>query len=223
MPTRLLQKSLDSFFAGEDQVLVIKGAWGVGKTYFWDKYIETRIKNKDLKQIAYSYVSLFGKASLADIRASVFQSAKTIATKENIERKFDKELESSTSLLKLTPWVREATQKARGKAPIIGWLTNLARSTPFTDKYSGIISSLEYSLVKDYIICFDDLERKGDSMSIREFMGLADELARRKSCKVVLIFNDNSFSDEEDKREFEAYREKVVDAELDYTRHTSKI
>ena len=216
MPTYSLQRSLDSFFAGDDQVLVIKGAWGVGKTYFWDRYIEARIKKKDLKQIAYSYVSLFGKASLADIRASVFQSAKSIATQDNIQRKFDEELESSTGLLKLTPWVREATEKARGKAPFIGWLTNLARSTPFTDKYSGIIASLEYGLVKDYIICFDDLERKGAALSIREVMGLADELARRKSCKVVLIFNDNSFSDEKDKREFEAYREKVVDAELDY-------
>lgn len=216
MPTSSLQRSLDSFFAGDDQVLVIKGAWGVGKTYFWDKYIESRIKKKDLNQIAYSYVSLFGKASLADIRASVFQSAKSIATNENIERKFDEELESSASLLKLTPWVREATEKARGKAPFIGWLTNLARSTPFTDKYSGIIASLEYGLVKDYIICFDDLERKGAALSIREVMGLADELARRKSCKVVLIFNDKSFSDEKDKRDFEAYREKVVDAELDY-------
>lgn len=216
MPTYSLQPSLDSFFAGDDQVLVIKGAWGVGKTYCWDTYIETRIKNKDLKQIAYSYVSLFGKASLADIRASVFQSAKSITTNENIQHKFDEELESSTGLLKLTPWVREAKEKARGKAPLIGWLTNLARSTPFTDKYSGIIASLEYSLVKDYIICFDDLERKGSALSIREVMGLADELARRKSCKVVLIFNDNSFSDEKDKRDFEAYREKVVDAELDY-------
>ena len=196
MPTYSLQPSLDSFFAGDDQVLVIKGAWGVGKTYCWDTYIETRIKNKDLKQIAYSYVSLFGKASLADIRASVFQSAKSITTNENIQHKFDEELESSTGLLKLTPWVREAKEKARGKAPLIGWLTNLARSTPFTDKYSGIIASLEYSLVKDYIICFDDLERKGSALSIREVMGLADELARRKSCKVVLIFNDNSFSDE---------------------------
>lgn len=216
MPTYSPLRSLNSFFAGDDQVLVIKGAWGVGKTYFWDRYIESRIKKKDLKQIAYSYVSLFGKTSLADIRASVFQSAKPIATNDNIKRKFDEELESSTDLLKLTPWVREATEKVRGKAPFIGWLTSLARLTPFTDKYSGIIASLEYGLVKDYIICFDDLERKSATLSIREVMGLADELARRKSCKIVLIFNDNSFSDEKDKREFEAYREKVVDAELDY-------
>lgn len=103
MPTYSPLRSLNSFFAGDDQVLVIKGAWGVGKTYFWDRYIESRIKKKDLKQIAYSYVSLFGKTSLADIRASVFQSAKPIATNDNIKRKFDEELESSTDLLKLTP------------------------------------------------------------------------------------------------------------------------
>jgi hypothetical protein len=217
MPTYSPLRSLDSFIAGDDRVLVIKGPWGVGKTYLWNEYIQARIAKRDLPQIAYSYVSLFGKTSLADIRASIFQSAKPISADEQIDRSFDEELKSSTSLLNRTPWVREATEKARGKAPLLGWLTNLARSTPFTDKYSGIIASLEYGLVKDYIVCFDDLERKGSALSVREVMGLADELARRKNCKVVLIFNDNSFSDEKDKHDFDAYREKVVDAELDYS------
>lgn len=67
-------KTLDSFFAGKDRVIVIKGEWGVGKTYLWDSYIKNRleIEKKNLPQIAYSYVSLFGKTSLADIRASIF-------------------------------------------------------------------------------------------------------------------------------------------------------
>lgn len=210
MPTDSLQQSLDAFFAGDAHVLVIKGAWGVGKTYFWDKYIGTRIQNNDLNQCAYSYVSLFGKRSLSDIRASIFQSAKPIANNDNIQRKFDEELASSTRLQELVPW-------ARGKAAYLRWLTHLARSTPYTNKYSGIIAALEYALVNNYVICFDDLERKGATLSIREVMGLVDELAQRKSCKVVLIFNDNSFSEEKDKHEFEAYREKVVDAELNYS------
>lgn len=217
MPTYSPLRSLDSFIESNDQVLVVKGLWGVGKTYLWNEYIQSRITKRDLPQIAYSYVSLFGKTSLADIRASIFQSAKPISANEQIDRSFDEELKSSTSLLNHAPWVREATEKARGKAPLLGWLTNLARSTPFTDKYSGIIASLEYGLVKDYIVCFDDLERKGSALSVREVMGLADELARRKRCKVVLIFNDNSFSDEKDKHDFDAYREKVVDAELHYS------
>lgn len=209
-------QSLDTFFNSEDQVLVIRGAWGVGKTYLWDKYIKTRQESGELTQIAYSYVSLFGKSSLADIRVAIFQNAKQISTDERVEQKFDEQIAASTDLLAKAPWVRETGEKVSGKVRFMGWLTNLARYTPYTDKYSSIIASLEYSLVKDYIVCFDDLERKSSALSVREVMSLADELARRKNCKVVLIFNDNSFSDDKDKKEFEAYREKVVDAELDF-------
>jgi hypothetical protein len=216
MASDSVSRSLDSFFTSDDRVLVIKGAWGVGKTYLWNTYIQAKIDAGSLSQLAYSYVSLFGKSSLADIRASVFQNAKPVSSAEKIERNFDDALASSTSLLKSVPWVRATSDRARGNAPLLGWLTKLARSTPFTDKYVGIIASLEYGLVKNYVVCFDDLERKGGTLSIREVMGLVDELAQRKDCKIVLIFNDNSFSEDKDKYEFEAYREKVVDAEITY-------
>lgn len=218
------KRSLDAFFKGEDKVLVIKGNWGVGKTFSWNSYIEGRIAAKDLNQIAYSYVSLFGKTSLADIRASVFQNGKPIATSERIEDEFEKQITSSTGLLKSVPWFREAIQKTQEKVPLLGRLTKTARLTPFTDKFSGLIASLEYSLVKNYVICFDDLERKGAALSVREMMGLADELAQRKDCKIVLIFNDNSLTGDQDKREFEAYREKVVDTEITYApTHTENL
>lgn len=49
-------------------------------------------------------------------------------------------------------------------------------------------------------------------------MGLVDELAQRKSCKVVLIFNEKSFDkDGRDLEQFQSYREKVVDVELLYS------
>jgi hypothetical protein len=41
-------RSLDSFFSSEDRVLVIKGAWGVGKTFLWNAYVEERISNGNL-------------------------------------------------------------------------------------------------------------------------------------------------------------------------------
>lgn len=96
------------------------------------------------------------------------------------------------------------------------WLTNLARSIPLLDKQGGIIASLQYSLVRDYIVCFDGLEHRNSSLSVRDVMSLAEELARHKGCKVVLIFNHNSFSDDIDKEEFEACREKIVDALFDF-------
>ncbi|MCY7369164.1 MAG: KAP family NTPase [Chamaesiphon sp.] len=217
-------KTLDSFFTGDDRVMVIKGEWGVGKTYLWDSYIKKRIEKKDLKQIAYSYISLFGKTSLSDIRSSIFQSAQKIASDEKIDEQFKKELSKSTQLLNRIPWIKDSGKKAIETAPWFGWITYLSKFIPYTDKYSGIISVLEYVLVKDYIICFDDLERKGSSLSVREIMGLVDELARQKNCKVILIFNENSFSEEKDKKEFESYREKVVDAELSHNpTHTQNL
>lgn len=67
-----LESSFDAFFRGEAKVAVIKGNWGVGKTYFWNNYIDKRINDKNLSQIAYSYISLFGKTSLADVKKAYF-------------------------------------------------------------------------------------------------------------------------------------------------------
>lgn len=211
-----IQASLDAFLSGDDRVMVIRGAWGVGKTYFWSNYVSRRIEAQSLSQVAYSYVSLFGKSSLPDIRASIFQTGKPIAKDEAIKEQFEKEYQESTELLKNVPWLQSAQEKITTKARLTGWLTDLARSTPFTEKYSRLIASLEYKLVNRYLVCIDDLERKGAGLSIREVMGLIDELANQKKCKVVLIFNDRSLTEKRDKKEFEEYREKVVDAEVEY-------
>lgn len=214
-PTQI-EESFDTFLNGNDAVLVVRGNWGVGKTYFWTEYIKGRIASRCLKQVAYSYISLFGKTSLADVRASIFQSGVPIAPDDEIERQFKESYDSSTKLLKSIPWLNEAKAALTGKARLARWITDVARSTPYTDKYTRLIATLEYKLVTNYLICIDDLERKGDDLSIREIMGLIDELATDKRCKVVLIFNDQSFSEESDKEQFDEYREKVVDIEIEY-------
>jgi hypothetical protein len=209
-------KSLDSFFSSDDQVMAIRGPWGVGKTYLWDAYIQNRISRCDLSQAAYSYVSLFGKSSLLDVRASIFQSARRISTFENNDRKFCKRPGDPAGLFTRHPWICDANDKLKARSWPMDWLTNLARLIPLLDKQGGIIASLQYRLVRDYIVCFDGLEHRNSSLSVRDVMSLAEELARHKGCKVVLIFNHNSFSDDIDKDEFEACREKIVDALFDF-------
>lgn len=212
----MITKSVDAFFTKNDKVAVVKGEWGVGKTYFWNSYIAGKIASREISQIAYSYISLFGKSNLNDIKQSIFQSAKTISANEAVDISFDKALEENSGIFNRLPWVRDSLTKARGKAPIIGWLTGLIKDTPYTNKFASLIANFEYAMVNNYVICIDDIERKGESLSIKEVMGLVDELAQRKNCKVVLIFNENSLPKENDKKEFETYREKVVDIELNY-------
>ncbi|NOJ99217.1 hypothetical protein HMI51_40755, partial [Corallococcus coralloides] len=85
-----VENALDAFMKSDNSVLVIKGDWGGGKTFFWKKYYNDH-KNH-LKQIAYSYVSLFGKNSLSDIRREIFHLAKRIK-KERIESSFQQQTE----------------------------------------------------------------------------------------------------------------------------------
>ncbi len=196
------KKLFDAFLKGDDKVVVIKGDWGVGKTYFWNKYIAQRIDAKDLEQIAYSYISFFGKMSLSDVKKSIFHSAKPISSDAKIEDAFKGQFASSSRLFNL--------------APKVNWFTRIVQNIPAIGQFSNMISSVEYSLVDNYVICFDDIERKVDALTIKEIMGLIDELAIRKNCKVILIFNENELAKGTDKIEFDSYREKIVDIELSY-------
>lgn len=217
MTTVSFQQSLDAFLSGPDKVLVIRGHWGLGKTYSWDSYVNEHIAAKTLKQIAYSYVSLFGKSSLAEVRASVFQNARPLSSEAAVDEEIDKRLTEATRLRDRLPWIRSAGDLVKEKAPFLSWLTRTAKSVPFTEKFAPLLATLEYSLVGNYLVCIDDLERKGSALAIREVMGLIDELAQRKSCKIILIFNDKTLASDLDRAEFEAYREKVVDCEIEFS------
>jgi len=211
-----LKSSFDAFFKSEAKVAALKGSWGVGKTYFWDAYVSDRISQKNLNQIAYSYISLFGKTSLGDVKKSLFHSAKAISSDSEIDNAFDNEFTKSSNLINKVPWIKGGVNKTHSKTPLLSWFTKNVQNIPAIGKFSDVITRFEYSLVNNYVICFDDLERKGSSLSVREIMGLIDELALRKNCKIVLIFNESSLDEKSDKKEFDSYREKVVDIELNH-------
>src|SRR4051812_17291218 len=62
----VVQKFIESPDPG---VLVLKGPWGVGKTYVWAKLIESLKDKAALPN--YSYVSLFGISSIAELRLAI--------------------------------------------------------------------------------------------------------------------------------------------------------
>lgn len=81
---------------------------------------------------------------------------------------------------------------------------------------SGPINDLvEAKLVENFLICIDDLERKENSISGSSVLGFISQLKEEKSCKVILIYNDQELDDETEKQ-INEYREKVVDLELTY-------
>ncbi|HGB0244305.1 TPA: hypothetical protein ACIUS2_000426, partial [Shigella sonnei] len=189
------------------RVAVIKGDWGVGKTHYWNSFYTKHSEGLDFN--AYSYVSLFGVNSIGDIKKALYHCATPIN-----EKKYKELILSETDRTMI-----------RYRNGFWGWLKynslskfliHFGKNDFFGFKTDNLLSSLEYKFVNNYLVCIDDVERKGNSLEVKEIMGVIDELARRKGCKVVLILNEDNLHDETAKKQFLEYREKVIDVEIKY-------
>ena len=66
MSIRLIENEIHrSLATREPEVICIKGYWGVGKTFAWNRYLEqARNRKNGIALKHYAYVSLFGITSL---------------------------------------------------------------------------------------------------------------------------------------------------------------
>ncbi|QLE84080.1 hypothetical protein FLM48_02645 [Shewanella sp. Scap07] len=191
MSVDLVEQQIRRFLASDTpEVLAIKGGWGVGKTYSWDKYIEEFKGECALN--SYSYVSLFGIHSIDEIKKVAFLNA--VDTKKVGE---------SPNIKGYSSKVAELVKDSK---------------IPYLSKYvggiGGFIESVSQLAMNKTIICFDDLERHSEKISIKDFMGLVSYFKERKDCKVVLLLNENV--DDETFEDYKKYKEKVVDRQLHF-------
>ncbi|HFI7922457.1 TPA: P-loop NTPase fold protein [Escherichia coli] len=198
---------LKNFLDSDHRVAVIKGNWGVGKTHYWNSFYTKHSKKLDFN--AYSYVSLFGINSIGDIKKALYHCATPIN-----EKKYKELILSETDRTMI-----------RYRNGFWGWLKYnslskflilFGKNDFFGFKTDNLLSSLEYKFVNNYLVCIDDIERKGSALEIKEIMGVIDELARRKNCKVVLILNEDNLHEETAQQQFLEYREKIIDVEIKY-------
>lgn len=194
MSIKLVESEIRRFIAArEPEVICLTGRWGVGKTFAWNRYLRDACTNNGVGLKRYSYVSLFGVNSLDEARYAVFENSVT-SSGIGIE----------PSLETLRSNAKDVLERL-GKR-VFGFL-NL---TPLTRDYVGGLGPVWFSSVKETLICIDDVERRGQDLSVRDVLGLVSNLKERKACRVVLILNDEAL--EEEKEDFQRYFEKVVDA-----------
>lgn len=183
----LFKKNVVEFLKhNEKKVLVIKGKWGVGKTFTWNKIVEAH--GKELNLSNYSYISLFGLEGLKELQSGVFYNAYPLKT------------ESKASVVQTN----------------LRKVSKIAKHIPQVSKYTAALSAIENSLINDYLICIDDLERKSEKLSMSNLLGYVSNLSESSNCKIVLIFNDDTLTIC-DRKEIDKYREKVIDLELEFS------
>lgn len=191
--------------SNEPGAIVLQGRWGVGKTYFWRQQIIRPALTK-LSDTRYSYVSLFGINSLAELKTAL-----AFATDE-----FDREARIRHRRHGKFGWLWEAKDWAfKGFLKSTGWLPDVLASTPKVGaSVVKIYERAAFFLVRKRIICFDDIERHGRNLDVKDFLGLVSYLVDQRACRVVVILNSEELGG--DQATWNAMREKVFDGELTY-------
>lgn len=140
----------------------------------------------------YSYVSLFGRNSLDDLRVAIVEN--TVDARAPGEKPDLKSFKSILSTLE----------------GLTGRASKIASYVPAFKDYVGSANKALFLILRDQLICFDDLERTASGLEMMSILGLASTLKEEKSCKVVLLLNQEQLS-EENGESFKTQLEKVVD------------
>jgi hypothetical protein len=217
------QKRLEEYLVGNEKsylksdisngkVIMLSGKWGSGKTHFWKNKVQTVLNgNEKEKKIPNSYISLYGKTSIEEIRNEVFLK-----------------IFESMDIFKIDD---KSFGLAKDTANLVADLTKTVSVFGFNLDLSKIVDKsfeklekvkeekkekdIENILNSGAIICFDDFERKSKDIDLNDLFGFITQLTLNFDCKVVIILNDDVFEGEE-KKIFSNVKEKSVSKFLKY-------
>lgn len=192
-----VEQVLEAFLSSRTgEALVLQGPWGAGKTYFWNQIVQAKLLEKPWKK-RYSYVSLFGINSLPELKVAL-----AVATEE-----FDQDARNQRRLSRpIVRWFWAAWR----------WLSDLLTVIPrYGSGLSKLVDRIGFYMVRDRVICFDDIERHGNQLDLKDFLGLVSYLSELRSCRVIVILNSKQLP-ARDQEIWDEAREKVFQGELSF-------
>jgi hypothetical protein len=167
----------------DNKVIALSGKWGTGKSHLWR---DVKAETEDDKVKAALYVSLFGLASMDQIKLKIVQSAIPVANEQS--SRWDNAVQACKAAAK----VAESFNKG-------------------FSALNDIVLLAVPSILKDRVIVLDDIERKHEKLSVDEVMGFIDEFTQQHGARFILILNNDQLKD---LVLWDTLREKVIDHEL---------
>lgn len=178
-----------------EYAIMISGKWGCGKTYFWNKNIVPKLKEKGVKNI---YISLYGVKTIDEIEQKILYELLNFSTNYKIKKS-----DTSSIIAEIPKYFDIILNKL-----------DLGKSNfkPIADLFTGIASQLIFQQTlfanKDkYVICFDDLERLDPDLNIVKVLGYINQFVEHNSIKTVLICNEDEINSLEI---YKKWKEKLV-------------
>jgi hypothetical protein len=190
-------------------VMVLRGKWGRGKTYLWRDSLEKFAPQAATRWSRYSYVSLFGVESLAQLRDAVlangdpYEQIAGAAPDPAVNNP-----DAPSGLTRAVWWTRDWFRRRFSGKDALPDLAGRMHA-------SGLAHAFLLRGVQQYLVCVDDLERRGEHLRLRDVLGYLSNLRDDRQCSVLLILNSDELS-KADRDEFELLREKVFDHEVSY-------
>lgn len=184
-----LQQILDQYLRNPRyKTLLIKGKWGVGKTYAIRKFFLSEEIRNEVKTFA--YVSLSGVSSVTDERALAASGLERPAWE---------------GLLKRAEWV--------GPVAKLFHFGEVAKSGA-----DAVINLVHGHLLKGAIVVFDDIERKDSRLELGAVFGVISRLTEIRGAKVIVIMNEDELIrlDQTAASTLSHQREKIFDLEFEF-------
>ena len=171
--------------------ILIDGVWGIGKSYVVEKALEDK---KDRTCM----VSLFGMDNVQQIYHEILYQ-----------------------LLLHTSNGGKVVEFLKDSFRILGNFDDRAKSvsTILESHFSeeDMVNSITRKFDEGHIVVIDDLERCKESIELRDFFGVVEKLKSNNHIQVVLIANSEEVTD---KKDFEKYKEKVIDRTFTITENS---
>lgn len=185
-------------------ICLIKGQWGVGKTFFIRKFV--RECRDEIAKTNFSYVSLFGIASIDELVQAIFVnsvSTKTLDTTLSDAISSDEALSTRAKYLldRAKPLLARA-----GRLPIFG--VNAMRD--FT------LGTMAQFFNRNSLIVIDDLERHSATLPVLDILGVITQLKEERGCQIIIVMNEDALKTKDDDSPYFETKEKVIDQALTF-------
>jgi len=180
------------------KTIMLSGAWGAGKTYFWQNEIEKELapKLKDGKK-ACVYVSLYGKDNIEALKNEIlFKAYASIEDESNVKKKAISAFGVGSKIFSFSAFGLKADTK------------EISKKLEEYDEEKKI-EKAESFIEDGGVICLDDFERKSKKIDLNDLFGFISQLAVEMNCKIVIILNSDVFEGKE-AEVFRRVKEKTV-------------
>ncbi|MBN2250225.1 MAG: hypothetical protein JW682_07800, partial [Campylobacterales bacterium] len=156
-------QKLKDYLIGEDgfllndmhngKTIMLSGAWGSGKTHFWQNDLEPKLLEEFKKRDkSCTYISLYGKDSLNALKQEVFIKASS---------------ENSFLSKEVATFGFEALSSIEESDLVVGKVLSTAKGLNNYRKTTKGIKRLK----DGGVICFDDFERKSKEIDLNDLFG----------------------------------------------------